>query len=184
MSENKISISRNAMNYGGMTGIALFLVFILSSLLGTKLSGLMQALGYTTLGLGIFIGSKNYRDTELNGIISYGTSLYSGFLISFYASIIIAFTVFLYMQFVDASMIDKIIEQTEQNMLDSGNSDEEIEKAMQAAQLFMNPTSMAFFSILGYTFFGTLLALVISAFIKREGPNSGDSFDNFIQQNQ
>lgn len=184
MSENKISISRNAMNYGGMTGIALFLLFILSSILGTKVSGLMQIVSYSSLGLGIYIGTKNYRDSELGGAITYGTALYAGFLISFFASIIIAFAVFLYIKFVDASIIDKIMEQTEQSMLDRGLSDDEVEKQMQAAQLFMNPTSMAFFSILGYTFFGTLIALVTSAFVKKQTPNSGDPFDNFIQQNQ
>ncbi|MBL0047737.1 MAG: DUF4199 domain-containing protein [Bacteroidetes bacterium] len=184
MSETKLSISRSAMNYGGMTGIMLFLVFILSSILGTKFSGLMQVMGYAALGLGIFIGSKNYRDKELNGVISYGTAFYSGFLISFFASVIIAFTIFLYIKFVDSSIIEKIMEQTEQNMLDSGRSDEEIEKAMEASQYFMNPTSMAFFSILGYTFVGTIISLVTAAFIKKEHPNSGDSFNSFIQQNQ
>ncbi len=184
MSEIKLSISRSAMNYGGMTGIVLFLVFILSSILGTKFSGLMQVAGYAALGIGIFIGSKNYRDKELGGIISYGTAFYSGFLISFFASVIIAFTVFLYIKFVDSSILEKIMEQTEQNMLDSGRSDEEVEKALEAAQYFMNPTSMAFFSILGYTFFGALISLVTAAFLKKENSDSGDSFNTFIQQNQ
>lgn len=184
MSENKLSISRNAMNYGGMTGIALFLVFILSSIVGTKLAGLMQVINYTALGIGIYIGTKNYRDSELKGVMSYSSALYSGFLISFFASVIIAFAVFLYIKLIDASILDKIMEQTEQSMMDRGLSDDEVEKQMQAAQLFMNPTSMAFFSILGYTLIGTLIALVTSAFVKKQTPNSGDSFENFIQQNQ
>ena len=171
------------MNYGGMTGLVLFLVFILSGILGTRVSGIMQVTGYAALGLGIFIGTKNYRDEELNGSITYTTALYSGFLISFFSSILIAFAVFLYVKFVDSSIIEKIMEQTEQNMLDSGRSDEEIEKAMEAAKLFMNPPSMGIFSVLGYTFFGTLLSLVTSAFVKRD-LGGGDSFNNFIQQNQ
>ncbi len=184
MTDTKLSISRNAMNYGGMTGVVLFLVFILSSILGNDASGIMQFTGYAVLAIGIYIGTKKYRDGELKGIMTYGNAFYSGFLISFFAGVLIAFAIYLYITFVDDSLIEKIMEQTEQNLMDSGRSDEEIEQTMEASQYFMNPTSMALFSVLGYTIFGSLISLLTAAFLKKESNGSGDAFDNFIQQNQ
>ena len=184
MEESKISVSRNAMNYGGMTGVILFLVFMLSGILGSSFSGILQIAGYLVLALGIYVGTKKYRDQELKGFMSYGSAFYSGFLISFFAGVLIAFAIFLYLKFVDASLIDKISEQTEQNLIDAGKSDEEIEKTMEASNIFMNPTGMAIMSVLGYTIIGVIISLVTSAFLKKDNSSPGDAFDNFIQENQ
>ena len=184
MSENKLSISRNAMNYGGMTGIVLFLLFILTGILGSSVSSFITIVCYVALGIGIFIGTKNYRDTELDGSISYGTSFYSGFLISFFASVLIAFAAFLYLKFVDSSLLVKVMEDAESNLMKSYNDDEEkVEKALEIMQVMNNPSAFALMLVLSYTFWGTLLSLVLAAIIKKQPP-SRNSFDNFIQQNQ
>jgi uncharacterized membrane protein YhaH (DUF805 family) len=184
MSENNFSITRNSMNYGGMTGIALFLVFFISGLVSNSFSGILQMLGYLVLGIGIYIGTKSYRDTQLNGSISYGQSLFSGFLISFFAAVLISFVVFLYLKFIDSSMLIKMMDQTEIELRERYNDDDEkVDQALEIMQVMNNPPGYALMLILGYTFWGTLLSLVLAAFVKRD-KTPGGSFDNFIQQNQ
>ena len=184
MSEIKLSISRNAMNYGGMTGIVLFLLFVLSGIIGSSASPIISIICYVALGLGIYAGTKSYRDEELKGNISYGNSFYSGFLISFFAAVLIAFAAFLYLKFVDSSLLDKMMADTETKLMATyGDDEEKVEKAMEIMQLMNNPSSFTFILIFNYTFWGTLLALLLAFFIKKENP-SGNSFDNFIQQNQ
>ena len=186
MSENKLGISRNAMNYGGMTGIVWFLFFVLSTLLGTSTSGIIQFVQYFVLALGIFIGTKHYRDNELQGIIPYSTAFYSGFLISFFCSVIVSFTFFLYVKFVDSSILEKIIETAKEDIYkrDQDISDEDAERAISLMARFMTPAFMAITVLVSNTIAGSLMSLLTAAFLKKEKPDSGDSFNNFIQQNK
>ncbi len=184
MSEQKLSLAKNAMNYGGMTGIALFLVFFLSGIVSISISGMLQIIGYVVLGLGIFLGTKHYRDIESKGNISYFRSLYSGFLISFFAAVLISFVVYLYLKFIDSSMLIRMMDQTEIELRERYNDDDDkVDKALEIMQVMNNPPGYAFMLVLGYTFWGTLLSLVVAAFIKRDKA-SGNTFDNFIQENQ
>ena len=183
MNENKITIPKNAMNYGAITGIILFLVFIVGSMTGNPDSMAIKIAGWVVIALGIFVGSKNFRDKQMEGFMTYGQAFHSGFLISFFCSVIVAFTTFLYIKFVDSSMIDLVMEKAEQQMMDSGKSDEQIEQAKHMMQMFSNPTAIAIFTVIGYTVTGAILSLITASFLKKEKPGNG-SFDNFIQQNQ
>ncbi len=184
MEEKKITLSLNSMNYGGMAGTILFLLFIVGGFLGKELSSLISIVGYLVLGIAIFVGSSKYRDQALNGSISYGTSFYSGVLISFFAGVLIAFAAFLYLKFVDSTILDSIMLEIEENIMkEYPDDDAKAEKAMEMMKVINNPLAFALIFVLSYTFWGSVLSLIISGFVKRNTPSS-NSFDNFIQQNQ
>jgi hypothetical protein len=184
MEEKKITLSLNSMNYGGMAGTILFLLFIVGGFLGKELSSLISVVGYIVLGITIYVGSSKYRDQVLNGSISYGTSFYSGVLISFFAGVLIAFAAFLYLKFVDSSILDSLMLEIEENIMkEYPDDDAKAEKAMEMMKVINNPLAFALIFVLSYTFWGAVLSLIISGFVKRNTPSS-NSFDNFIQQNQ
>jgi hypothetical protein len=87
---------------------------------------------------------------------------------------------YIFLLYIDPSTIDKILEQSEQQMLESGNSDEQIEVAMEYVRKFSTPSVISIMSVLLNTFLGLVFSLVIGAFVKKEP----GGFDQFIEQNQ
>ena len=125
MSTQDSSPVKNAMNYGSIIGIALVIISLLFYMMNETTSEIQNYLGYLALAVGVYIGVKHHRDNELGGLMSYGKALSSGTLISFFASIIMAFYLYVFILFIDPSLVDVILEKAENDMIDAGNSDKE-----------------------------------------------------------
>jgi hypothetical protein len=178
--ESKNAFTKNAMNFGAICGLTLIVVFFVLQTLGMARSAIEQLLSYLITILFIFLGTKKFRDEFSGGIISYGKAVWSGVLISFFSAFLLGFFMYIFLQYIDPSTIDKILEQSEQQMLESGNSDEQIEVAMEYVRKFSTPSVISIMSVLLNTFLGLVFSLVIGAFVKKEP----GGFDQFIEQNQ
>ena len=177
MSTENPSPVKNAMNYGAIIGIALIIISLLFYMMNETTSEIQNYLGYLVLAVGVYLGVKNYRDNELNGLMSYGKALGSGTLISFFASIIMAFYLYIFIFFIDPSLVDVILEQAENDMIDAGQSDEQIALAMKYTRMFVTPFWMSIMSVVVYTVIGFVFSLIIAIFLKKED----DSFDSNFQ---
>jgi Protein of unknown function (DUF4199) len=164
------------MMYGFVFGVALVGISLLFYVLDTDLNSKMpQLAGYGALLVSLFIGIKTYRDQDLGGYISYGKSLGTGVLIAFFGSVIAAFYTYVFFTFIDPAMIDKIMEMSQQKMMEKGLPDEQVESSLAMVRQFMTPGWMFCFAILTYTFMGFLFSLIISIFTKREQQNPFNS---------
>ena len=168
------------MNFGAICGLTLIVVFFLLQTLGFAGSGVENAITYFTTILFIFLGTRKFRDEYSGGIISYGKAVWSGVLISFYSAVLLGFFMYIFLQYIDTSTIEKILEQAEQNMLESGNSEEQIEMSMEYVKKFSTPGIISIMAILLNTFLGLVFSLIIAAFLKKEP----EGFDQFIEQNK
>lgn len=176
MNENPRTLTKVGMKYGLIYGVALIGVSLIFYLLGTDLqSKIPQVLSYGVLLAVIIIGTKAYRDEDLGGFISYSKALGTGIVISFFGSIIVAFYMYLFFSFIDPSMTDKILETAQQQMMEKGLPDDQVEMAVEMQKKFMTPGWMFAFTILGYTFFGFILSLITSIFIRRNQENPFNS---------
>lgn len=169
---------KNAMNYGAVIGLILIIISVLFYMFSDSMSAVQTYIGYAVLIAGIVIGTKNYRDTVLGGYIDYGQCLGSGTLIAFFSAIIMAFYTYIFFTFIDASLIDILLEQIEEQMIENGSSDEEIEIAMSYTSKFMTPFWMSIGSVFSYTFWGFVFSLIISFFIKRKD----ESFESITDE--
>jgi hypothetical protein len=86
----------------------------------------------------------------------------------------------MYLKFVDDSLIQKILEKSEQQMLDQNTPDDQIEIAMEMTRKFTTPIFIAFTVIIAQVIMGLIFGLITAIFLKRENPN----FNNFIKENQ
>jgi len=177
MSTQDNSPVKNAMNYGSIIGIALVIISLLFYMMNETTSEIQNYLGYLALAVGVYIGVKNQRDNELGGLMSYGKALSSGTLISFFASIIMAFYLYVFIFFIDPSLVDVILEKAENDMIDAGQSDKEIEMSMKYTMMFVTPFWMSVMSVLVYTIIGFIFSLIIATFLKKQD----DSFDSNFQ---
>ncbi|MCK5029063.1 MAG: DUF4199 domain-containing protein [Bacteroidales bacterium] len=167
--EEKSLFWKNSLKHGLIVGLV---IIIYSVLLYVLELNLIQALGYVVYAIliaGFILGTKAFRDTNLNGNISYGKAFGYSIVILLIASIIYSIYSYLLITVIDPDMVDKIIALGEEKMLKQGMTDDQIEMAQSMQKRFMSPVFMGIMSFIGTMFIGTILALITSAVVKKEG---------------
>lgn len=174
--ENPRSQTKVAMNFGAMYGLASAAMMLIFYFMGADMQAKApQYLGYLLLILFTFMGIKNYRDQDLGGYISYGKSLGTGVLISVFGGVVTgAFTLLLFL-LIAPEMTQKILDMTQQRLVEQGMPEDQIAMAMEYTRKFMTPTWLFIFSILGSAFMGFIFSLIISIFMKKEENPFGSS---------
>ena len=174
--ENKPNVWKNALNWGLIVGIVLIIYSILMYFLDFSLEKWVSWVSYILLIGGIVYSTIQYRDTVLGGSITYAQALGFGVIISLYAAVLSGIYSYVFLTFIDPDFIEKIAEMTQQQMLDQGLSEDQVEQAMEMQKGFMKPWVMVLISIPALTFMGFVFSLITSIFLKKEGVN--DTFDD------
>ncbi len=176
--ENKVSVWKANLNNGIILGFAGIIFTLVLYFLDQSLN---KNLGYIWLVLLIvvlFFMIKSYRENYLKGFITYGQSLGAGVVIMLYYSIISAIFGFILYTYIDPGLIEKMLAMSEEAMLDKGIPESAIEQGMKIQEKIMVPWILSLGSILNGVLFGTIVSLILSIFIKREGnPLIDDSIE-------
>jgi len=174
----KLSLSRNAMYYGSVLGIALIIFSLLMYIFNVDNKSNLQYFSLILIVTITIIGILNYRNNINGGFINYGKSVGIGVLIGLFASFLFAFYTFIFYKFVAPEMINEILKKTEENMLDQNPtmSDEQIELAMSYTRKFTTPLFMSISTIFGTTFMSFLLSLIISIFTRKKDNSFESNF--------
>ena len=167
------SASRN----GLFLGLALVLLQTIFYLTDIQYNSKTGYLSYVILIVGLYLSIRNYRDTVNGGMLNYGRGVGYGVLVSLMAGIISAMFVFILYTYLDSSMIDKILIDTENKLVEDGVDDSQIEQTMEVTAKMITPFTITLFSIIGMVFMGLVFSLVVSVFLRKENPHGG-SFDN------
>jgi len=169
--ENQVSPSKIGVRYGVIAAI----VFIIYGLI-LQLTGLAanQALGYVNLVFMIilFVLAHNAFKAANEGYMAYGQGVTIGVIISLIGGTISSIFTFIYLKFVDDSMIKIAMDQAYDKMAQKGLSDEQIDQAMKMTEKFMTPTMMMIFGIIFTFIFGLIIALIISAITQKKKPEA------------
>ncbi|MFN5831892.1 MAG: DUF4199 domain-containing protein [Bacteroidota bacterium] len=174
-----MTVTKNAMNFGALLEVAMCVVNAIVMLLGfDDTKGIDQYIGYALVVVVTYWGTKSFRDKHNDGFISYGSAFSSCLQIAFFSSIILAFFMFMYLKFVDDSLIQKILEKSEEQMLNQNMPDDQIEMAMEMTRKFTTPIFIAFTVIVAQVIMGLIFGLITAIFLKRDNPD----FNNFIKQ--
>lgn len=166
---DKSVILRNAMNFGAITGFASAIyTFILYS--GNLMfSQGLNIISYIIIIAGIYIGTKHLRDKYEEGLITYSRALFSGILICFFASIIMAFFNFFLYTYIDPDLMEKSFTFLEEKLLQQGRlTEEQIELLVQNGRENSNVINTSIMSIPVNTIVGLILSIFVSAFVKKE----------------
>ena len=169
MEENRTSLMKHVMTYGAIIGLSLVVYSILLYITGLTFSKGLGFIQYAILFVGIYLGSKVYRDRALGGFITYGKALGLGVLISVFVGIISVFFNFIMMRYIDPSLVEKymaIVEDQLQNsrFIQADQIDDAIEKSRNAmTAVWSLPVGVLSFSIIGF-----IISLITSLFVKKE----------------
>jgi ethanolamine transporter EutH len=156
------------MTSGAILGIVLALYSLIPELIKLSDNIVMDYIGYVIFITGIILGIKYIRNKVENGFITYGKALGAGVLISLFTGFIMAFYSYILVKFIDPNLMAKALEVSQQKWMDSGRTDEQIEMMTSISEIFMTPGFAAFSAIFSFTFFGTIVSLILAAFMKKE----------------
>lgn len=149
----------------GLVGIVYKLVTYFFDL---YLNPTVQLLLLLILGIFLFFLIKTYRDNFLHGYITYGQSLGAGVVIYLYYSVFIAIFTYILIKFIDPGLINKQLALAEE-MMSKRYTQEQIDAGMAMQRKLTAPEFQALFSIVRTMFSGTIIALIVSIFTRKEG---------------
>ena len=165
---------KNNMNFGAIAGFGIIIYSILLYFLNIEQGLVASLIIYLILISVIVIGTKYLRDKIMQGSISYGRALGSGTSISLFASIIVAFYMYLFFKLLDPEALEKMYSLMEDKMYEQGLPEDQIAITMEMSKKFTTPLSIALMAIVSYVFYGFLFSLITSIFIKKKS-NSYDA---------
>lgn len=162
------SVGSNALYFGVLLGLAYIIYSLITYIIGMSADKTLQYLGLIILAVFIFMASKTLRDKYRQGFLSYGSSVGNGVLTAFIGSAILAIYIYVFYTYIDPDALKVLLDAAEQEMYKKGMDGEQLDMAMSYTKKFMQPGPMAGMSVLGNTFWGTIISLIVSIFIKKE----------------
>ncbi|MFZ5431766.1 MAG: DUF4199 domain-containing protein [Bacteroidota bacterium] len=160
---------KTAMTYGlyyALISIVLTVIFYATGNLTGKVS---QYLGIVLLVVAIVLFQIYYRKA-LGGWMSYGQALGIAVASAFFASLITAVFTFVLYKFIDPGLIDQIRLATEEQLVQRGMPDEQIDAALAVSGKFQTPGIIAVMSVFSLTFMGLIIGAIAAIFTKKQSP--------------
>ncbi|MCX6255488.1 MAG: DUF4199 domain-containing protein [Bacteroidia bacterium] len=149
-----------------LAGITYSLVMYFLDLSLNKTQGYVFMLIQVAL---LFYLLKSYRDNFLHGQITYGQSVGAGVIINLYYAVIMAIFSYILYAYIDPGLVAKQLALAEEAMVKRGTPQEAIDAGMAFTAKIMKPGIMAISSIFFTMIWGTILSLIVSIFIRKEG---------------
>jgi hypothetical protein len=150
----------------GFTLVVMQTIFYLADINIESILGIL--LFFIILCGGLFLSARQYRDELNSGFISYGRLVGYSVVVSLMAGIISSTFVFVLYQYIDVTLIEKMLYETETTLEKMNRPPEETEMAMKFYEFAFTPLGLSIITILEYLFKGTLFSLVIAVFLKKE----------------
>jgi hypothetical protein len=167
--EEKVSVWKANLNSGlilSLIGIVYSLVIYFLDMTFNKVQGYIFLVALIFI---LFYLIRSYRNNYLNGYITYGQALGAGVIICLYYSIIIAVFTYILYAYIDADLPKKQLAFMEEMMQKKGMTQQIIDASMAMQTKILKPAIIAPLSILGNMFYGTVISLIVSIFVRKEG---------------
>lgn len=178
MTQASTSPFQVAAKYGVFTGVGLIVFSAALYLLGFNGENKLTYLNYVFLAIGIYLGTKEYRDKVRSGFINYGQALGAGALISLFAGLLLAAYMYVFLKFLGTEVIDEMLKASEDELIRQGMSDSEIDQAMKYTSMIMVPGFISAMVVIMHTLIGFVISLIVAAVLKRESNSFEDMVDN------
>ncbi len=173
MENQKASIKKIALNYGGIWGVLTIALSVIAYVTDNYLERPMWlTISGSAIMLGIIVYGLKAFKFENEGFLSVSESLKTGLAISLIAAIIGTIYNYVFMTFIEPDFVSQSIEIAREQML-SQNPDmtqEQMDMAMGITEKMMTPTIMAAMGIIFTLFLGFIVSLIAGLFMKENRP--------------
>ena len=166
MEEKSASIWKSTMLSGVYLAIVLILLSVIFYVTGLTFSKTAQYSTYPILIAGIIWGQISYKK-ELGGFSTYGQMLLAGLLTMVFASIISSIYTYILYTIIDPSLQEQMRIFTEEQLVQRGIPEEQMEMSLKMASKFQTPVMMVVMGIVVGAFMGLIISLITAIFIKK-----------------
>ena len=169
MEEKSNSIWKAGFMYGAILGLILIIYTVILYVFNQDFNKVLRYVGFLIMAIMVFYGAKSYRDNYLDGSINYGRALGISMIIVLVGAIISSIYFLIHIKAVDPDYMVKLLAETEEQLLNKGLSDEQIELSLEMQKKWTKPGLMLAFGIIGSAFWGFIISLITSIFVKKQG---------------
>jgi hypothetical protein len=167
------STARVALKWGVITGLALIVYSTLLYTLGQMANGMLTVVIYVIIAVGLVLGMREYR-TLNGGYLNFGEGVGLGALLSAVAGLLSSAYTVLYSTVIDPGVQERMMDQMRDQLETQGMSDDQIEKAVEIAQMFQSPGLQFIIGIFGTILIGVVFSLIIAAILRQSKSNPFD----------
>ncbi|MBT32162.1 MAG: DUF4199 domain-containing protein [Thalassobius sp.] len=170
--EDQVSIKSVGVKYGLIYGLFSIVYFLLLQFL--NLAG-EQSLGYLSFVFMIIMLVFAYKEFKAynDGFMRLGQGIGLGMLILLISTVLSSIFSYIYLKFIDDSMIQMIIDMTREQMATNPDlSDQQIEDALAMSVKFITPEMILIGGFFSSMFFGFLISLIMSLIFKKDDPDN------------
>lgn len=168
--EEKVTTRATGIRYGlisGVISIAYFMVMAVADISMTEGIGRWASLLVT--GVIIYLAHKYYKENG-DGFMTIGQGTGIGFWMALVSTTISSVFTYVYMKFIDNSMIQQMLDKQREAMEERGMDDDQIDQAMTMTEKFMTPEIMLGTGIVFGIIIVVILALLISLVTQKKNP--------------
>lgn len=122
------------------------------------------------VAVGVLIFAMREFRTLNDGYLSYGQGLGVGTLTSAVAGVISGIFTFIYVRFIDPTVMDKSLDRVRDEWERQGMDESAMEQAEKLTSMMMTPGALFLITVLGSLFIGFILSLIIAAVMRRDRP--------------
>ena len=157
-----------SMNHGLVVGLILIVFAFLISTLNSGSGGILRLLHWAVIIGAVYYSTKTWRDNYNEGFLSYGQALGFGFRTMFFASIIYGFYSIIYVFWINPGILEIELRTMEEAFYLLGLNDNMIDERMEMAEKMQTPFLRMFTTILGTTFSGFIISLIVALFVRKD----------------
>ncbi len=165
----KPSTARIALKWGLISAILIIVYTVGLYITGHFKTPALSWIPFLLLLFGIVMSLREFKFTN-NNFMSFSEGLGLGTLMSAVCGLIAAIFNYIYITFIDTTIIQQMREMQVEQLEQQGLSSEQIEQAMEIATRFATPGLTFLFAVIGYILFGFVFSLVVSAIVKNSKP--------------
>lgn len=119
----------------------------------------------------IVLAVNEYKRTEGHGFITFGHAFRSSLVISLIGGITGAAFLVLFVEVIDPSFKDFMLQKQMDQMTEMGMSEEAAEQALENAARYQTPFWMFTMGVMGTLLMGAIMSLIMAAILKKPDPN-------------
>ena len=164
-----VTTKQVAMKWGLYLGMIMIAYSMILQVTDQVTNQSLSYVNYLFMAVLIYFAQKSFKD-DGNGFMSYSKGLGVGTMVSAVGGAISSVFTFIYLTFIDDSMIAIMLEKAEMDMIDRGDPEAQIEQAMFFTEKMMTPPILALLGLFFVVLFGFILSLIISAVNKNPDP--------------
>ena len=168
--EEKLTIQKVGVRYAIYLTLVSIIYSVLLQILGLAANQKLGYIGIIFLIIAFVLAHNEYKKS--NEYMSYGEGFKIALIMVLINSVVSAIFTYVYVKFIDGSMMTTIRQQQEMAMEKRGMSEDQIQQAMTVAEKFSTPEMILIFGIFFGILFGIIVALLVTIFTRKSPPES------------